>query len=209
MGDVHLLCLAGRQMTTNAALSIYNTVTLWPKAELEVCLSVFRIKPKLPSMPYQLQEIHCLSLSPSSLPCLSCTQLLSWHSIHRDLLAVLPGTLRSSPSPCLHTPCTTLAMPFLALLTMTMIWLIWIPTVEPQAAICTFFLFYTHLLNFYTTLSLFPYQFLIGLCCGLQRQVSQAACLFLFCLVGKWRQLFKPWNFKLGFVLHTSVFFSS
>lgn len=63
MGDVHLLCLAGRQMTTNAALSIYNTVTLWPKAELEVCLSVFRIKPKLPSMPHQLQEIHRFSLA--------------------------------------------------------------------------------------------------------------------------------------------------
>lgn len=67
MGDVHLLCLAGRQMTTNAALSIYNTVTLWPKAELEVCLSIIGIKPKLPSMPYQLQEILCFS-SPLTLP---------------------------------------------------------------------------------------------------------------------------------------------
>lgn len=37
---VHLLCLACRQVNTNAALTIYSTVALWPKAELEICLQL-------------------------------------------------------------------------------------------------------------------------------------------------------------------------
>lgn len=62
------------------------------------------------------------------------------------------------------------------------------------------------LLNFYTTLKLFPRQFLFGLC-DLQRQGSQVVYPYLlFCLIGKWRQLFKPWNFMLDFVLHSSAF---
>lgn len=63
-----MLCLAGRQVNTNAASSVCNTVALWPKAELEVCLAVFRMKPKLASGPYWLQMILGFSLSSCSHP---------------------------------------------------------------------------------------------------------------------------------------------
>lgn len=195
-----ICCLAGRQMNTNPASSIYNTIALWPKTELEVCLSVFRIKSKLPSMPYGLQKRLCFSLlshsHPLPFPCLSYTHT-PWHSIHRGLLAVLPGTLCSSvsllSSHALH--CAGRTLPGFSNPECDM---------AHRNSYCgapgwhTYsFLGFILLLHFHATLELFPCQFLIGLY-PLQRGGWQVAYLYPPTLsVGT------PWNFML--VLHTSA----
>lgn len=82
-GCVHLLCLACRQVNTNAALSIYSTIALWPKAELEVCL-------KLP-----------LGERPNSLGChISLHQMSSFFAILPlfHLLHLPPSHTHWSPS---------------------------------------------------------------------------------------------------------------
>lgn len=213
VGDVHLLCLAGRQVNTNAASSVCNIVALWPKAELEVGLAVSRMKPKLASMPYWLQKTLGFSLSshshPPSFPCLfyTHTHLTLYHQgtaccSFRHIVLVYVFALSTCSSLCLPYPC----------------WLFFFFDHESDVAhmnsyrgapcwyIYLFFHGFILLLDFCITLKWFPCQFLVGFCMVFKEADHKHLTSFSYSVRRHTSQLLKPRNFMLAFVLHTSAF---